>query len=591
MRRILLFFLSISIAGVSRADTEDFIKANLILLKSNFAYFDVGEKEGVKSGESFEIYYDQRVVVSGKIGWADQNISRTEPLNDFKAAELANYGRSLTAKIRLYVAEANRGGHLNIAYFSNLNLEPSRIVTPEDMMVARLIHRGLLTKDTDGKIVPDLCGDYEIRDLTYTFYLSPDAKFHTGRSVESADVLYSFEQLAAAPKLTNSSSFVLEIEGAEDYRNGLKSEIAGIFIIDKKTVSITLRKPFPAFEEYLAGPGGYIIPKPGVVSTSGTTIGTGSYMIKWRDSDFLVLEPFDSPGQSAYLDSLRFVRYANVDEAGLSFELGHLDMINLLGETSPKFVTHGNFTSQSMTTNSYIILGLNNSRQFQQHEYLGKAISFLLDRDSMIRVILGGSAARPFFRLSGQSDQTVALSAPFMPDSAQNYLDSISTLPQSLTLYVDTAYPALTKIASYIEGQLLNKGIKTVEKKTDFMSLDKLAIQSDMDLYLTCFVPISDTFDCVFYPLFSDSLLGQTNYLYYHDEAAQTFLDDLHSEIDNDRRDNLTYGLAQSFAYDPPAVFLYQPFFTSIMKTDISGLIFNPAGFVDFRHAYIEMDK
>ncbi len=289
------------------------------------------------------------------------------------AAEIAVY-EPMTVKIRLFVAHANRGGHLNVAYFTELNLEPSAIYTPEDMMVSRLIHRGLLIRNADGDIVPDLCGDYEIRDLTYTFYLSPEAVFHNGKPVEAADVAYSLEQLALAPKLTNFSCYVLEIAGVEDFRAHLKQEIKGIFFIDKKTISITLKRPFPAFEDYLAGPAGYVIPKPGYISTGTNSVGAGLYRIKWRGPDGIVLEPFEEVGGEAYLDSLRFVRYANLEEAGLSFELGRLDMINLLGEPPPKFVTRGSFTSQNVETYANVILGINNRRDFQRDENFGKAL-------------------------------------------------------------------------------------------------------------------------------------------------------------------------------------------------------------------------
>jgi ABC-type transport system substrate-binding protein len=591
MRQLSFCLLLLLFRGISSADTQDYIKGNVILLRSDIAYIDIGEKDGVIPGEQYEIYYDQRLITSGKIAWSDKNISKSDPLNPAIAAELANYGLPLLVKIKLYVTQANRGGHLNLAYFSELNLDPAEITSPEDMMISRLIHRGLLVRDRDGRIVPDLCGDYEIRDLTYTFYLNPDAKFHTGRPVESSDVLYSLEQLASSPKLTNASSFVLEIVGAEDYRNKLKSEISGIFIIEKNILSITLKQPFPAFEEYLAGPAGYIIPRPGVISSGGITIGAGPYRIKWRDSDALALEPFESPGQMAYLDSIKFVRYANIDEAGLSFELGHLDMINLLGEPPPKFVTHGNFTSQNSNTNDYVILGINNSLNFQKNEYFAKALSFLLDRSSIIRVILGGSGARPFFQIPTERNESISLASPFFPDSAASYLDSIAVPPQNLTLYVDPKYPILTRIARYLEGQLLNKGIKVIVKTIEMSSLDKLSVQNDMDMYLTCFIPVSGMADCILYPLISDRLLGETNLLYFNDEAAQTFTSDLHIETDPARRNSLADGIAQSLANDPPLVFLYQPFQTIIMRTDISGLVNDPAGYVDLRRAFIEMER
>ena len=53
----------------------------------------------------------------------------------------------------------------------------------------------------------------------------------------------------------------------------------------------------------------------------------------------------------------------------------------------------------------------------------------------------------------------------------------------------------------------------------------------------------------------------------------------------------LSYGLAQSLAYEPPAIILYEPYLLVISKTDIAGIRINNQGYVDLRGAYIEADK
>jgi ABC-type transport system substrate-binding protein len=302
----------------------------------------------------------------------------------------------------------------------------------------------------------------------------------------------------------------------------------------------------------------------------------------------LVLEPAEVLGDAAFMDSLRFLHYRSLEEAGLSFELGRLDIITLLGEAPPKFVTRGSFSSQNSSTISYVILGINGNREFQRSEIFGKALSFLVDRDAIIRVILGGSAARPVYGGPGTGGPSVALSLPFLPDSADYYINSLESKPEFLTLYIDSAYPVLTKVARYIEGQLLNKGIRVAEKTVDLALSDDFRIGSDLDMYLTYFTSVSTNPDCFFYPLYKRILAGQTNFLYFNDEAMQTFLNDLHTEPDFSRRDSLASGLAQSLTANPSAVILYEPFLTVISKMDISGTVVDPAGYLDLRRAFIE---
>jgi ABC-type transport system substrate-binding protein len=589
MRRIAAIFF-ISAFAQSWADTQDYIRAGILLIKSDVVYFNVGEKESVSPGETFELYYDERLVATGKIGWADKNISRSEPLDSSIVAQLEVY-RPLTAKIRLLVPSTSRGGHLNIPMFAEPHLEPATIATSEDMMIARLIHRGLVTRESSGNIVPDLCGDYEIRDLTYTFYLRSDAKFHSGKPIQSSDVLYSIEQLALASRLTDFSCFVLEIRGAREFRNRMRNEIAGIFIIDSKTISITLERSFPSFEEYLAGPAGYIIPRPGMVASGAGIVGAGPYKIKWHNSEAVVLEPFEVSAEYAFLDSLRFLKHSRIDEAGLSFELGRLDIMNLLGENPPKFVSKGNFTSYSINTNVYVILGINGEGSFRANQNFGRAISFLLDRGTLIRVILGGSASQPDYAIPGRPDKRIALSPPFMPDSADYYFDIAKHLPKSVSLYTDSRFPVLANIARYLIGQLQKQGIRVVERKVDLRWIEPSTARSDLDLYLTYHFAVSENPDCVLYPLLSNTLSGETNYLYNVDEVFQTFLENLHAETNLDKRDSIAEGLVKAMVNDAPLVMLFQPHLTSIIKGDIGGILQNPAGYVDLRRAFIEAGK
>jgi ABC-type transport system substrate-binding protein len=177
------------------------------------------------------------------------------------------------------------------------------------------------------------------------------------------------------------------------------------------------------------------------------------------------------------------------------------------------------------------------------------------------------------------------------PDSVDYYLTSIEKLPSAVILYVDSHYPVLENVARYIAGQLRNRGIRVKEKKTDLSFFEETEAGSRIDLYLDYINPVSDDPDCLIYPFYSFKLSGQTNFLYYDDKAFQTFLDKLRVETDLDRRNGIAHGLAQSLINDPPAVILYQPHLTTIVKADISGFRPLEEGFLDLRGTYIEFRR
>ena len=589
MKKYLVLMILLCARGLLIAGTQDFVKCNIIYMKPNVLYFNAGGSDGVAPGESFEIFYDERLVTTGRIAWADENVSRSEELDSTVFAEIY-FCDDLEVKINLFVPQANRGGFINIPYFSDLNLEPSAINTADEKMVGRLIHRGLLTRDENGDIVPDLAGAYEVRALTYTFYIRPDARFHSGKPVEATDVAYSLEQLALSPKLTAASCFILGIKGAEEFRHRMRNEISGLFLINKKTISITLKNPFPAFEEYLAGPAGYIIPRPGLATPGGSIVGAGIYKIKWRNPDGLTLGAYASDAAAGFLDSIRFVRFTSVEEAALAFELGRLDLISVLGSPPPKFISREEHSSMLTKSFCSVVLGVNGRRDFQRNQAFSRALSFMLDRETIIRVILGGSARIPESPIPGFGSGS-EMDFNLNPDSVDYYLNSIEKLPSAVTLYISSRYPMLENVARYVAGQLRNKGIRVEEKRTDLSFFEQIDAGSRIDLYLDYVNPVSDDPDCLIFPLYSIILSGQTNFLYYDDDAFQTFLDKLRIETDLDRRNGIAHGLAQSLAKDPPAVILCQPHLTTIVKADISGFRPLEEGFLDLRGTYIEFER
>lgn len=589
MKKRLVLMILLCGRGLLMAGTQDFVKCNVIYTRPNVLYFNAGGSGGVAPGESFEIFYDDRVVATGRIAWADKNISRSEELDSSVFAEIYFYD-DLEVKINLFVPQANRGGFISIPYFSDLHLEPSAMNTADEKMVGRLIHRGLLTKDENGDIIPDLAGVYEVRALTYTFYIKPDARFHSGKPVEATDVAYSLEQLALSPKLTAASCFILGIKGAEEFRHRLRNEISGVFLINKKTISITLKGPFAAFEEYLAGPAGYIIPRPGLATPGGSVIGAGIYKIKWRNPDGLTLGAYTSDAGAALLDSIRFIRFANVEEAALAFELGRLDLISALGSPPPKFISRDEHTSIVTRSFCSVVLGVNGRRDFQKDQAFSKALFFMLDRETTIRVILGGSARIPESAIPGFGSGDL-MDFRLDPDSVDYYLNSIEKLPSVVNLYVDSHYPVLENIARYIIGQLQHRGIRAKERISDLSFFEDVDAGSRIDLYLDYFNPVSGDPDCLIYPLYGLKLSGHTNFLYYDDEPFQAFLDKLRFETDFERRNGIAHGLSESLAKDPPAVILYQPHLLTIVKADISGYKPLEEGFIDLRGTFIEYKR
>ncbi|MCI0410829.1 MAG: ABC transporter substrate-binding protein, partial [Acidobacteria bacterium] len=128
------------------------------------------------------------------------------------------------------------------------------------------VHDGLVDFDPESlAIVPAVAESWEISKdgLIYTFRLHPGVRFHNGKVLTSADVLYSFTRVLD-PKVNSKRREILAgVKGAEAFGRRSATQVEGLSAPDPKTFVITLEKPMPYFLQLLATPAAAIVPRPG----------------------------------------------------------------------------------------------------------------------------------------------------------------------------------------------------------------------------------------------------------------------------------------------------------------------------------------
>jgi peptide/nickel transport system substrate-binding protein len=100
--------------------------------------------------------------------------------------------------------------------------------------LSRLIFSSLLIYDKDHQLVGDLAENYEISEdqLTYTFYLKQNVKWHDGESFNADDVVFTVSSLQDP-----------------EFKSPLRRRFTGVVCekIDDYTVKFTLKEPFAPF--------------------------------------------------------------------------------------------------------------------------------------------------------------------------------------------------------------------------------------------------------------------------------------------------------------------------------------------------------
>ncbi len=160
------------------------------------------------------------------------------------------------------------------------------------------VFSGLVTLDTDLKLVPDIAESWTIEGGTvYTFKLRPNAKFHNGKPVTAHDFKWSLER-AAAPDTASpvADTYLNDIVGAEAYFEGEVDEIVGIKVIDDHTLEITTDAAKAYFLAKLTYPTANVLDRE-VVEAGGRSwwidnpVGTGPFKLsEYRIGERIVLE-------------------------------------------------------------------------------------------------------------------------------------------------------------------------------------------------------------------------------------------------------------------------------------------------------------
>jgi peptide/nickel transport system substrate-binding protein len=116
-------------------------------------------------------------------------------------------------------------------------INPLLAISEADRDLTKLVYAGLMARDRDGNLIPELAESYPaVSDdgLTYTFTLRSNITFHDGTPLTAEDVVYTIEQAANAellsPVFANWENAVVEA-------------------VDERTVKFTLPESYVPFLE------------------------------------------------------------------------------------------------------------------------------------------------------------------------------------------------------------------------------------------------------------------------------------------------------------------------------------------------------
>jgi len=92
-----------------------------------------------------------------------------------------------------------------------------------------------------------LAKSWKVDGLTFTFTLQDGAKFSDGTDLTADDVAFTMKGILAKATASPQQSKLLSIQGAKEYADGAAPDVAGIKVVDAKTLAVTLATPDASF--------------------------------------------------------------------------------------------------------------------------------------------------------------------------------------------------------------------------------------------------------------------------------------------------------------------------------------------------------
>ena len=199
------------------------------------------------------------------------------------------------------------------------------------------LNRGLVEIDPENlQVRPAVADSWTISadHLTYTFHLRKGVRFHNGREVGAEDVAYSCLRILR-PETNSPRRTILEpVLGAGDFEKGKATSVAGLRIVDPRTIEFRLTRPFAPFLGTLAIPAAAIVPREVYDDPAKgylrSPVGCGPFRFgRWEQSNFIELRAFDDYyGGRPALDRVLVRIIENHASALQEYRAGGLDSLD-----------------------------------------------------------------------------------------------------------------------------------------------------------------------------------------------------------------------------------------------------------------------
>jgi peptide/nickel transport system substrate-binding protein len=457
--------------------------------------------------------------------------------------------------------------------------------------IAGYIYNGLVKLDKDLNIVGDLAESWEVSkdNMTITFRLRKDVKWHDGLPFTARDVMYTYKVIIDPKTPTPYSGDFKEVKEAQ--------------VIDDYTFKVIYNRPFaPGLISW----GTSVLPAHLLEGTDITKsplarkpVGTGPYMFKeWIAGDRVVLTANDN-----YFDGKPYIGRQMIrvipDSATIFLELKH-NSVDITTLTPLQFTKQTEYPAFKREFNkfkylsfTYVYLGYNLRHEYFKDKRVRQAMSYAINKEELIEGILMGQgveATGPYkpdmwvyngnvkkYEYSKEKALNLLVEAGF-----QRGADGVlrkDGKPFEFTILLSQGNQVRTQSAEIIQRRLAEIGIQAKIRVIEWASfinefIDKKNFEA---VILGWTIPQSDP---DLYDIWHSSKQGpkELNFMSFENKEADELLVKARHTFDKEERKKYYFRLQEILAEEQPYTFLFIPYATLAVHKRFKGIEPAPAG-------------
>ena len=476
-------------------------------------------------------------------------------------------------------------------------VNPVLALSDADKDLVSLVYSGLMRKNSDGELIPDLAEKYDMSKdgLTYIFTLKNKIYFHDGKPITADDVVFTINE-AKDPII----------------KSPLKGNWDGVSVqkIDEKTVSFTLKQPYSSFlENATLG----IMPEhlwsgsPIELNNANTNpVGSGPYQVSKVSKqssglvDYYDLNSFDKfiLGKP-YIKKITLRFYPNEDQMISALENGEVDQVSSITPQNAEILKERDYRIESSVLPRVFGLFFNqNQAKIFTDKNVIQAINLAINKDQIIQEVLEGYGVvindpippnmLAYQRLnegdnsSYQDDLQKAqniLAKDGWKKGADGFLQKTTTdkkkksTSASLEFSISTGNtPEIAKSADLIKQDLESIGIKVDVKTFEIGNLNQSVIRPRKYDALLFGQIINHESDLFAFWHSSQRKDPGLNVAMYTNAKVDKILEDASVTVNEKARIEKYAQFENEIQKDMPAVFLYSPDFVYVVSKKLEGL-------------------